>query len=204
MKKIFYHFSGSMILVFSFLQISFSQNFGEIKYDFIRMVDGFDEYSISYEYIYKGKYGFEIFGLYDKSDVTLLSLDTLLLNTLSYGRTTMDMGINYRQYFNNLGKKFFIGPHFKLTYQIDIEGKALEDLRLEPSDPQRESFESGFIGVAYGLNFGYKWIFKEKFVIDPLFTVTASQSLVDSPFRDDIFMDFNLYISFGYRFSSSN
>jgi len=181
--------------------------FGQLKHELkIEPLNLFSTFTPSYELIINEKIGIEVEMSFDSRKAGIYIPDTTIaqfpfFNIEEYNRKRVTPAISGKYYllFNDHGNGFYVGPHFKSIFNTFIDD-ALEEryLQINNSEPPywgRKGFQNFFLG----LNAGFKWLIKERFIIESASFLTENYVKEDGKFEAKGY-DFDLEIKVGYRF----
>jgi len=179
--------------------------FGQLKHEIkIVPLDLFSAFTPSYELILNEKIGIELETSFDARDITLFSSTVLGGNFSSeaFDRKRFILGISGKYYFspNKHGSGFYIGPHLRFTFNTFIED-TFEDAYFQRFNTTLPYWgRQGYQSLNAGLNGGYKWLIKERFIVESSFLGTLFYAKEENGQSGTRGFDLDIEIRVGYRF----
>ncbi len=177
--------------------------FGQLKHELkIVPLDLFSAFSPSYELVINKKIGLELEMSFDTREAFISNFTGGAVTTEEVDRKRFIPGISGKYYFlfNKYGSGFYIGPHFKSTFNTYIE-QGFEDRYFQINNTSPPHWvKKGFQSFATGLNGGFKWLIKERFIVEYSNLLTVFYTKEENGKFEAQGTDLDVEIRIGYRF----
>ena len=154
----------------------------------------------TYEVIFGGKFGAEFVAGFDLSndEFSAFTLENEQPPLFSASKFIPEFGGRYYTNSKQQGKGFFVGPYISYEILLSRDEELTDFLAvIDFSYSGPDILTRGLLSSSYGINFGYKWIFKKHWIID----INPTLVYRTQPFENiSSGFDFDVDLKIGYRF----
>jgi len=157
----------------------------------------------SYELILKEKIGVEVIMSFASQESILLGASlggNFSFEAFDRKSVTPSISGKYYFLFNKYGSGFYIGPHLNAIFTTFIE-ETFEERYFQINNTAPPSWgRTGFQSLAFGLTGGFKWLIKERFIVEYSNLLTIFYTKDENEKLEARGFDLDAEIRVGYRF----